>query len=264
MGAVGSPLAHKLLVAPHLPDYAAHVSWQEIPGKGRGLRAVRNLPGGTILMINRPLVAAKLSEKSAITTRVDGQRAGRWTASAASSVMVAAKAVQAAVRLPLVATTLAALDDYLPGAAGATARRPLTVGRLEDMQQRLSPRVLPLLPATARFFPVAERRPPGAAFVERVCEVNAHGNTGSEGEGVDVEGRLTHMFAVVSLLNHSKRCNCHIGPLSFVRKGLRLKQGGSRDVMMVYTCQPIAAGEELTVSYSDDAKVVKSKWGISS
>lgn len=186
-----------------MPDLACAVELVRIPGKGRGLRATRDLARWSLVVLDGPLVHTKIDSRDAasLTMAFDGVS---HTMSDASSVRLRAQAVDAAAREPLVAGVLLSLDDTLARQVGSDSpanpadasgggvaasqatsgpsptKRELPLKPLPELQHHLSVRVLPLLPSWAEYFPLSERRAPSAAFVHRVCGVHSSSSVASD------------------------------------------------------------------------------------
>lgn len=239
-------------------DFAKHATVTSIRGKGRGLLATRDLPLGTVVLINPALACATHEGRHAgATLSRDGKSLHH-----PADVKLRSKVMHVAAREPLVAATLLGLDDNHPLAA---PRRKVPLVELRHMQQLLSEQVLPLLPSTIEYFPAAEKVEVSAPFVDRVCDVNCHGR--------DVEMAQFHssLFPVASLMNHSDHFNCMFhcfsGPGAWGVPKTKGSPGNVQseaevEVILVWTCRAVVAGEELTVQYHEDKKVVKGKWGI--
>ena len=255
------------------PDIASHIELAHIHGKGRGVQALCKLPAHTLIALNWPLVDTSIDNTSSMqrhfTTSMDAS-----SCLDTSQVQLRAKAVNAAGRDPLAATTLSSLDDSQPGylASDSPAARELPLVQTRVLQQVLSPRVLPLLPQWGLYFPQRERVTPSAPFIDRVCTVNSHG-TGSG----DVAGKQeSGLFPLVSLFNHARAPNCTAVQLTAAltehsKLGItapRVHRGAQADgspqgrAMVVVTRREICKGEELTVLYHGDPKVVRQKWNI--
>lgn len=72
-------------------------------------------------------------------------------------------------------------------------------------------------------------------------------------KGVQLEGCRTESYPAVSMINHSSTPNC---------VPLPIRVGSKVVAMAVVAQQRVRAGEDLTLSYLDDASAVQRKWGI--
>lgn len=249
-----------------VPDVAQNAELVKIAGKGRGLRAARDLPRFSLVALSWPFVTAVADPQrdKSMTTSFQGT-----TLNLTDTVAMRAKAVRAAARDPLLASAVGALDDNddvnSRSAETGAARPPrqLPLAPLHTFQQLLSVRFLPLLPQWAEYFPAHERGAPSAPFIERVCSVNAHGD--------DRQGPLgmtwSSLFPLVSLFNHSAQPSCELLPQEAVlaNREAGSQSGGARAAggfLAVLTKRAVRRGEELTLRYHDDAEVVSRKWGI--
>mmetsp|Transcript_59804 Transcript_59804/g.159184 ORF Transcript_59804/g.159184 Transcript_59804/m.159184 type:complete len:165 (+) Transcript_59804:1201-1695(+) len=159
------------------------------------------------------------------------------------------------------ASTLDLMDD------GTGKAKPLT--SLCSFLDKLSPAVLPLLSQQPQFFPLDERIELSHSRICSIVDVNCHGGSKQEREalqvgdyegavaaskkGVTLEGGSTELYPAVSMINHASTPNCIPLPI---------RVGGKVVAMAVVAQQRVLAGEELTLSYLDDAAVVQWKWGI--
>ena len=235
-----------------------------IEGKGRGVRALCRIEAGEALVVQRPRVSVSADAVSSgeLLTSMDSDSR---LMDDASNVKLKAQLTSAASVDGLLATTVSLLHD------GSAQVKPLT--DLDEFLHRLSGAVLPGLLQQPRFLPVAERLELGYARVSRVVDINCHGDSmedaeafargaweGREGrEGREarfcakLKGGSTSLYPAVSMINHASAPNCLVLPIT---------QDGAEMAVAIVARQPLPPGAELTVSYSDDAKVLKSKWGI--
>eukprot|EP00892_Ulva_mutabilis_P010306 jgi/Ulvmu1/7648/UM038_0077.1 len=150
-------------------DMVKHAVLVKIPGKGRELLATSDLPPCTVVVINPALVCATDDGRGQLVFCRDD----KFMTDAAGAAL-RSKAVQAASDQPLVAHTMRCPDEKNPFAPHS---RVLPLAALPEMQQRISARVLPLLPSSNDYLPVAERVEVAAPFVDRLCTVNYHGHS---------------------------------------------------------------------------------------
>lgn len=216
-------------------SWAGAVEVVHIEGKGRGLRATRDISAGEVILVD-----TGLAEDSGAGAQVLSMQDN--VINTTSQVALRGKLGSMCARNVLVCTAVRALDD------GVAPPRDKPLPRIEEMLQHLSPRVLPLLPQLFEYVPQRERFQLSALRIDRMCSVNCHGSD----EGLSHSSAL---YPAISLINHSARPNCTLlGPTGFARK-----QGC---LLAVRADESIGMGQELTLRYLPDESQVRKKWGI--
>jgi hypothetical protein len=206
----------------------------------------------SIVLVNRGLVTGGLADKGVVS--ISGK-----TITTPPSASLVAQLSFLANEDSRIAQALSSLDACTQSRSRSSLHQEadrLELVHLPDMLQTLSPLVLPLLPQLYQYVSPGEQVQLPPDRVQRICSVNAHGLSGNDDN--ILEGTST-IYPLVSLMNHSSSPNCQMLPASkyFVHDDAL---GGAP--VMVVAVQPIRAGDELTICYHEDERVLRDKWGI--
>jgi len=224
-------------------EWVGAVEVVEIAGKGRGVRAARDFEEGEVILFERARVSVRRSDEAEMISSVNTKT--RFVSTDTQVRLVSAISV-AAQTDTLLSSVIAALSD------GSFEKLPLVP--LPQLLNRLSPRCLPLLGQHPDFFPAQERIKVPYGKVEGVVSINCHGEKDDNGE--DVLGNdATMLFPATSMINHASTADanaCWLFPESIP------KAGGIATIAR----KKIKSGEEITVTYAQNAAKAGNKWGI--
>ena len=233
-------------------EFAGPVEMAPLAGKGRGLKATRDVKAGECLLINRALVCASVDEAQEGTFLTF---TGNTYHSSSHS-----KAAQQLLRSGASDVTLRRRLAMLHGSSCGGHPQPLEpVGNLlQHVDFCCVPPFLPAKPAFAAGPHAA--RGLDAAEAERILDLNCHGSElmrpmgegEAQGSHPDLKNSSTSLYPAVALLNHASRPNTRLIP------------AGSEaiDMVALFAARDVAEGEELTTSYSTDKEALHRKWGI--
>jgi len=226
-------------------DWVGAVEVAPMPGKGRGLRATRDLAEQEVLLVERHRVLARKSGKTGESICSTNHKTRLITTE--TQLRLVSLISAAAKTDALLAATVHALSD------GSCEDLPIV--QLPMLLNRLSPLCLPLLGQDPHFVPQEERIQLPYAKVEGVVSINCHGDGEEEGRLTRAErffgGGCTMLYPASSMINHSSSPNSY---------WVHVASG----VQATVALRSIKAGEEVTASYRLDASKVGNKWGITS
>ena len=205
-----------------------------IEGKGRGIRATRDLAEGSVVMVEWPLISKAVngdSLKNLVTSSHANSRMHMGSAAELRSI-----SVYRLRREAVLAKIMALMSD------GEHTPALVPVSEL-----LVSVEHYPILLPGHHEYCESLHQEITADRVDKILHINCHGISLS----VDDVKCQTELYPTVSMMNHASEPNCasHKGTAEFL--------------FFVITRKSIKAGEELTMKYQTD-EVVKRKWGIDS
>ena len=219
-----------------LPDWVARDALEiaDFGAKGRGVRATRIIRPGEVLLVSRARISACCApESDGFPERTaDARRPG-------SLAQLSAQAVHTAASDGLLRAVLTFLDDGM-----GTAKR--SVPEWDDVLHRLSGRVLPLLRQHHDYLVAAPQL--SSERIAGVLNTNCFGETLEFGS----EANRTELHPALSVVNHSSLPTCRVRTLGSGPFPVRC---------LVADCE-IPKGEEVTILYNGDPRVLEQQWGI--
>lgn len=202
-------------------------------GKGRGLRALKDMPLGAVVLLEWPLVDHVFDAKqgeSLLTTNTEESRFQM-----ASSAQLRPIVVNRLRRESVLGQVLARMSD---------GERTPDLCPVSDILLNLGMFPL-LLPTHHDYMKDGVGSELTAEQVDKILNINCHGSSYAGGGDQD----SSSLYPLVSMMNHKSDPNC-----SFVANNLKM-------LSIVVTCKDIKAGDEMFMKYQSD-KVVQDKWGI--
>jgi hypothetical protein len=233
------------------PDFASDkIETFLDPVKGRGIRAIKAMPVGSLILIESPLASSCVDEKDSfsLTLGHDRMMNNKSQSLLESTIMHQMK------RNQLLAQRIDILYD-------GQVSRPLI--NLKDLLKSIGVANSPLLlPPWSEFF--VDKAPPlSAERVRRIISMNSFGDLNEEEllkaiskkgfskkvspEAIYTKGNL--IYVATSMFNHSFNPNCRI-----------IEHSGSS--IAVVTCREVKKGDEMCIRYHHDPEVLIRKWGI--
>mmetsp|Transcript_86129 Transcript_86129/g.152156 ORF Transcript_86129/g.152156 Transcript_86129/m.152156 type:complete len:843 (-) Transcript_86129:163-2691(-) len=234
-------------------EFVGAVKMAQVANKGRGLVATSNIDSEKCILVCRAAVS-EVAESKDVT----------WTNNSSTKSRDSSSQSKAHAWLVRNAAENAALRRRLdPLSDGITTPDVVPMKRLmQTLDLECAP---PLLTTRAPF--VTDTTAVDARRLERIFDINSHGSNNVGPRSVeeaevmmeslsksDPRSGFSCLYPLVALLNHSRHPNAEIYPM-------RLATG---DAVAVITRASVAAGEELTISYSSDPEALERRWGISS
>lgn len=263
----------------HVVGDACAVEVVQVPGKGRGLVATRDVPVGQLVLVGPALASqsssAETPERAAQGPERVGKEGGAETtegavassvttevenaaetveaaeedevASAAEQAAVAGRLLSMCARDALVCRAVRTLDD---GVADARHKPLPLVG---DVLQRLSSRTLPLLPQLFDYVPWRDRATVSLARIERVCQTNSFGDR-----------RATGLYPAAAYANHDANPSCiYLGNDAETDAAFGPgRKPGYPHFLALVNLRPLRKGDEITCRYMADPERVRAKWNI--
>lgn len=261
----------------HVVGDACAVEVVQVPGKGRGLVATRDVPTGQLVLVGPALASQSSSAEtperaaqgpervveeggrsaettegavaSAETTEVESAGAAEEgeVASAAEQAAVAGRLLGMCARDALVCRAVRTLDDGLADAR----HKPLPL--VGDVLQRLSSRTLPLLPQLFDYVPRRDRATVSLARIERVCQTNSFGDR-----------RATGLYPAAAYANHDANPSCiYLGNDAETDAAFGPgRKPGYPHFLALVNLRPLRKGDEITCRYMADPERVRAKWNI--
>lgn len=201
-------------------------------GKGRGVRATKDLDAGSVVLVEWPLVSAKADSS------VDGGFLFMGTSDNklhdVSSSKLRPLVMNRLKRDLVLGNVLSCLSD----GSKTDALVPFS-GLLVNLEMyRL------MLPTHREYFFNDEFKEIPAARVNKILSTNTHGKSW-KGDG----SSTTELYPALSMMNHASQPNCAFGPCT------------EEMLVIVLTCQKVKAGDELFMKYHNE-DVVARHWGI--
>lgn len=211
------------------------------PGKGRGLRATKDLDEGTIVLVEWPLACVETNLKSRGGDVVLANNT-RNTINMASSANLRGVVNNRMKREYNLARILDCLSD-------GSKTNPLVP--VSDLLVNLDQFPL-LLPTHREYYRnVKDDIEVAADRVDRILNLNSHGISMVGDHNEESSEDTSELYPTVSMMNHASKPNCAFAPHSLSK------------LCIVITCESIRAGDELFMKYQTDS-VVESQWGIKS
>eukprot|EP00977_Amphora_coffeiformis_P020356 scaffold8152_cov195-Amphora_coffeaeformis.AAC.3 len=224
-------------------------------GKGRGVRATTNLPAGQVLLIERALI--RKDENSNDATK----ESTSTSLFESSQQQFQQHVVQRSLRDAIFTTIChqlyhgvdaSAADTVTPLSATNTTFDELLLNLDHHHQGQV------LLPSHAAYLfqdtvetaaPLDDRQAAG------MIQHNAHGFR--QGQSNDRTNQDKHvvleLFPALDMWNHNVVPNC---------KYCKLSKPGAADLAVCMTTRPVAAGEELTISYGPNQDLIRENFGF--
>ena len=205
-------------------------------GKGRGLRATRNLEEGDVVICEIPPVSSSSDIKSNQP----------FVASFGKNEVDDATQTRIRSSLMLRLQHDGVMSQIVHRLSDGESEKPLVP--LTDLVLNLDMFPL-LLPAQREYMKDKEVPVLSMGTVERVLSINTHGTRGKDKY---ITGS-TELLPGISMMNHASEPNCHFLDAKRV--------DSTHSAMVVITSRPVKKGEELSMRYHSD-EVVAKKWGI--
>ena len=218
----------------------------ETKTKGRAMRAKVDIPAGQILLVERALVRHE-QQSGGDNTQADhadddnsnNDDENERCATSLEDVMV---------ERSLCDVTFRNICHQLY--AGPSVPRTPT-DNFDDLLQQWSDKEQPLLLPTIDAFRSDVPPPVEWPQAHGIVKFNAHGlNIES-----DQPHRVTELYPAMDMWNHDSDANCRYCKMS-------AKKAHAQDVALLLTKRPVAAGEELTISYGSDQTIVARHYGF--
>lgn len=211
--------------------------------KGRGLRTTKDLPVGSVVLVEWALVNEVLDlehqGKKFVISNTDISRVEMGSSAQLRSIVV-----NRLKREALLSQIMSHMSDG-----------EHTPGLVHTSELLVNLEMFHFLLPTHRDYYNIDGNDDGkekASFdeitadrVDKILDINCHGTTASE-SNIKCE---TQLYPTLSMMNHESDPNCAIANCSL------------KHLSIIVTREPVRAGEELTIKYQSD-EVVESKWGI--
>ena len=207
--------------------------------KGRGVRALQPLPAGQVILVERALI--RCEAKSATIQE--------------ANAMLRVKMEQRSQRDAIFTSICNQLYD------GGISSCPPPMTKFDKLLLHLEQGDLVLLPSKKRCNVSSsssssdvENEPPAlnARRAAGIIKNNAHG-LNYYGTDDNDQLRATELFPALDMFNHDVNPNC---------KYCKLSKAGAQDLAVCMTNRPVAAGEELTISYGSNQELIRQNFGF--
>ena len=233
----GCPLLPEIISQKHLPAWIGPIeSFHAGANKGRGVRAIKDIKAGQVLLIEPPLAMSETDSKSECLFTIDS------SIKDPSQVYLRQAIILRSQRECLLSQIVDCLSD------GVNKRG---VTPLQDLIPNLASCKL-LLPTHYEYMTGDAKIELTADRVDAIVNVNSFGEDGKDRDGNIVNNMMsrvsTRLVPATSLFNHSKCPACYWS-----------WNGGCS---IIFAVKDVKAGEELTICYHPDDKKIRSFWGI--